>query len=223
LTYRLFYSPGACSLAVHIVLEEIGEPFSLELVSSRGEREGAMTATDEWRAINPKGRIPALSSVPGSAGGAPDLLTEVPAILHYLGVNHPEAGLLPAKPAAVARCLEWMNWLAGNVHAMSYGQIWRAQRFSSDEAAVPAIREQGRYNLAEQHAYIERLLGDGRSWAVPEGYSVVDPYLLVFFQWGQRIGLEMRTDFPAWSALTDRLLDRSAVRRVLDREGIAIF
>jgi glutathione S-transferase len=222
LTYRLFYSPGACSLAVHIVLEEIGAPFSLELVSSRGEREGAMTATDEWRAINPKGRVPALSPVAGSAGGAPDLLTEVPAILHYLAARHPEAGLLPVEPAAAA-CLEWMNWLSGNVHAMSYGQIWRAQRFSADDAALPSIREQGRTNLAEQYGYIERLLGDGRTWAVPEGYSVVDPYLLVFFHWGQRIGLAMRGEYPAWSGLADRFVARPAVRRALEAEGVTIL
>jgi glutathione S-transferase len=222
-TYRLFYSPGACSLAVHIVLEEVGAPYELELVSSRGEREGSMTASAEWRAVNPKGRIPALAPVPGSAGGAPDLLTEVPAILCYLAARHPGAGLLPIEPAAVARCLEWMNWLSGNVHTMAYGQIWRAQRFSIDESAFPAIREQGRLSLAEQHDYIERLLGDGRQWAVPEGNSIVDPYLLVFYHWGQRIGFDMRSECPAWSAHTDRLLERSAVRRVLEQEGVTIF
>jgi len=223
LTYNLFYSPGACSLAVHILLEEIGAPYTLELVSSRGEREGAMTATAEWRAVNPKGRIPALSPVPGSAGGAPELLTEAAAILYYLAATHPEAGLLPTAPAAVARCLEWTNWLASNVHTMSYGQIWRAHRFSADESAFAAIREHGRRGLAEQHAYIERLLGDGREWALPEGYSLVDPYLLVFFHWGQRIGLDMRAECPAWAALTDRLVERPAVRRALEAEGVEIL
>lgn len=221
MTYRLYHSPGACSMAAHIVLEEIGVPYALELVLSRGEREGAMTATDEWRAVNPKGRIPALAPVPGSAGGAPELLTEVPAILLYLGLEHPEAGLLPADAASLARAVEWMNWLSGNVHAMAYGQVWRAQRFSDDEAALAAIRARGRASLAGHHAYIERLLADGRAWALPSGYSVVDAYLLVFFHWGQRIGLAMR-DCPAWSAATDRMLERPAVRRVLEREGVAI-
>ena len=136
MTYRLFYSPGACSLAPHIVLEEIGLPFELELISSRGEREGAMTATAEWRAMNPKGRIPALSGVPGSMGGAASLLTEVTAILVYLAMEHPHSRLLPTASAPLARCLEWMNWLSGNVHAISYGQIWRAQRYSVDEARI---------------------------------------------------------------------------------------
>ena len=221
MAYRFYYSPGACSLAVHIVLEEIGIPFDLELVLSRGEREGAMTATPEWRAVNPKGRIPALAPVPGSSGGAPELLTEVPAILLYLGLQHPEAGLLPADAASLARAAEWMNWLSGTVHGMAYGQIWRAQRFSDDETALESIRARGRASLAEHHSYIEHLLADGRGWALPSGYSVVDPYLLVFFLWGQRIGLPMR-DYPAWSAATDRMLERPAVRRALEREGVVI-
>lgn len=217
--YRLYYSPGACSMAVHVVLEEIGAPFELELVSSRGDREGAMTATPGWRAINPKGRIPALAPVPGSAGGAPELLTEVPAILLYLALRHPEAGLLPGDTASVARAVEWMNWLSGNVHAMAFGQIWRTQRFSDDEAALEGIRSRGRAALADHYAYIETLLADGRGWALPTGYSVVDAYLLVFFQWGQRVGLAM-SDYPAWTGMVDRMLERQAVQRVLEREGI---
>ena len=218
MTYRLYYSPGACSMAAHIVLEEIGVPYELELVLSRGEREGAMTATPQWRAVNPKGRIPALAPVPGSAGGAPELLTELPA---NLGLQHPDAGLLSGDAASLARAVEWMNWLSGNVHAMAYGQIWRARRFSGDETALESIRERGRASLADHYGYVERLLADGRGWALPCGYSVVDPYLLVFFQWGQRIGLSMR-DYPAWSAATDRMLARAAVQRVLEREGVAI-
>lgn len=221
MAYRLYYSNGACSMAAHIVLEEIGVPFEVELVSSRGEREGAMTATEKWRATNPKGRIPALQPVPGRIGGAPELLTEVPAILYYLAASHAEAKLLPRDTAAVARCIEWMNWLSGNVHAMSYGQIWRAQRFSAEEN-LDAIRAQGRANLAEQHAYIEKLLGDGREWAIPVGYSVVDPYLLVFFHWGQRIGIDMRRSFPAWTRSMERTLARPAVQRVLARESVQI-
>jgi glutathione S-transferase len=220
--HRLYYSPGACSMAVHIVLEEIGKPYETELVSSRGQQEGAGTATEAWRRINPKGRIPALGGVPGSAGGADGVLTEATAILFYLARTNPECGLLPRDPAAEARCLEWMNWLASNVHAMSYGQIWRVRRFASDEAAFAAIEARGRENLREQYAYIESLLADRRDWAVPGGFSIVDPYLLVFYQWGQRIGIDMRGSYPAWSALTDRLLQRPAVRRALEQEGIAI-
>src|SRR3712207_2215216 len=103
-----------------------------------------MTATAAWHAINPKGRVPALLSVPGEIGGAPGLLTETPAIRTYLASCHPDAGLLPIEPAAVARCVEWLNWLSSNVHALSYGQIWRARRFTANEACVAGVEAQGR-------------------------------------------------------------------------------
>lgn len=209
-------------MAVHIVLEEIGEPYETEHVSSRGQHEGAGTATEAWRRINPKGRIPALSGVAGSIGGADGVLTEVAAILFYLARTHPASYLLPDDIAAQARCLEWMNWLSSNVHAMSYGQIWRVRRFASDPGAFADIEAKGRDNLLGQYAYIESVLRDGRDWAVPGSYSIVDPYLLVFYQWGQRIGIDMRAGYPAWSALTGRILERPAVRRALEKEGIVI-
>ena len=221
--YRLYYSPGACSLAAHIALEEIGEPYELELISSSGATEGKQTATPEWRAINPKGRVPALLGVPGKIGGADNLLTELTAILVYLARTGPMARLLPPDPAGEARCLEWMNWLASNVHAMSYGLIWRSQRFTAEEKDFPALKSKGRKNIGEQYAYIESLLADGRGWAVPGGYSVVDPYLLVFYYWGQRIGLDMTGLYPAWTRQTGYVLARPAVQRALASERIKIL
>jgi glutathione S-transferase len=76
-------------MAAHIVLEEIGEPYELEVVSSRGHMGGEGTTSLAWTARNPKGRVPALSSVPGRIGGSDDLLTELHAILFYLARTHP--------------------------------------------------------------------------------------------------------------------------------------
>jgi len=105
---------------------------------------------------------------------------------------------------------------------MSYGQIRRAQRFSSEDSALDGIRAHGRNNLLEQYAYVESVLGDGRDWVIPEAYTVVDPYVLVFFQWGQRIGITMRDSYPHWSAITDRILAQPAVQRTLQSEGVII-
>jgi glutathione S-transferase len=220
--HRLYYSPGACSMAVHIVLEEIGEPYELKLVSSRGPLGGVGTTSPDWIAKNPKGRIPALSSVPGRIGGSGELLTEAHAILFYLARTHPDAGLLPADAAGEARAIEWINWLSSNVHAISYGQIWRPNRFVAEERDHAAVQSRGRQNIREQYAYIEDLLGDGRHWALPDAYSIVDPYLLVFYEWGARIGLDMMTSYSAWHRLTQRTLQRPAVQRVLAEENISI-
>lgn len=215
--FCLFYSPGACSLAPHIVLEEIGLPFETRLISASGGRD---TDTDAWRQVNPKGRVPALTGVPGRIGGADDLLTEAPAILLYLARVHPWTGLLPDDPAAEARVLEWISYLATSVHAVAYGQLWRPQRLAADPALFPALQDQGRANILQQYAYIESLLADGRDWAVPGACSIADSYLLVFFYWGGSIGLPMAADYPAWSALTRKLLQRPAVARAVATEAL---
>jgi glutathione S-transferase len=220
--HRLYYSPGACSMAAHIVLEEIGEPYDLELVSSRGRLGGEGTTSSASMAQNPKGRVPALSGVAGQIGGSDNLLTELHAILFYLARTHPQAQLLPTDPAGEARAIEWMNWLASNVHAMSYGQIWRANRFVAAEDDFAAVQDKGLQNLRAQYAYIESLLGDGRTWALPGGYSVVDPYLLVFYQWGGRVGFDMKQNYPAWRRLSDQTSERPAVQRVLAHEQITL-
>ena len=175
------------------------------------------TRTPDFLMKNPEGHVPVLE--------LPDrrYLSESNAILVYLARTNPAAGLLPSNPAAEARCIEWMNWLASNVHAMSYGQIWRPRRFIDDERQFPALKAKGEQSVREQYAYIESLLADGREWAVPGGYTVVDPYLLVFYRWGQRIGLDMKNAYPAWTHLTERVVARSAVQRALAKEQIKIF
>jgi len=217
---RLYYSPGACSMAVHIVLEEIGQPYEIELVSTAGVREGIMTGAPAWKAMNPKGRVPALMGVAGHIGGANNLLTELPAILLYLAHTNPQAQLLPTDSAGEARCLEWMNWLSSNVHAISYGLIWRPNRFTEEEGNFPALQAKGKANVLEQYSYIESLLADGRNFAVPDSYSVVDPYLLVFYQWGRRINLDITTTYPAWTALMQSVVSRPSVQWVLARENV---
>jgi glutathione S-transferase len=215
--HKLYYSPNSCSLAPHIVLEEIGEPYEAEIIQST---DSLMTGTPEWHAINPKGRVPVLTGVPGSIGGAPNILTEVPAILNFLGGTYPEAKLLPADVSARARANEWMNWLSSNVHALSFAQIWRPQRFVDDPSCNDAIRAKGRSNLVEQFAYIERLLEDGRDWSVPGAYSIVDPYLLVFWRWTFRIELDV-APYPAFTELAQRVMTRPAAQAVMRRTGIA--
>jgi len=215
---KLFYSPGACSMAAHIVLEEIGKPYESEIVSiPKGQ-----TQAPEWKAVNPKGRVPALLGVPGTMGGKPDLLTEVNAIMFYLARTNPGAKLLPADPAGEARCIEWMNWLTGTVHATAVGQVWRTARFSDDAHAHPAIKAKGEQAVRDAFAYIESLMGDGRDWAVPGQYTIVDPYLLVFYGWGQRMKIDMRGQYPAWSKIIDKVRVRPAVHKVLTDEQVEI-
>lgn len=209
---KLYYSAGACSLAPHILLEESGLPYTVELTAIA---EGK-TRTAEYLAINPKGRVPALVTEEG------EVLTEVPAIAWYIADAAPAIRLLPQGRLAAARCFEWFNWLSGTVHTMAYGQFWRAHRFLDDEKLFPPLQEKGRSNILDHYAFIEGKL-KGRSWAVGNAYTSVDAYLLVFFRWGNRIGIDMRAGYPHWTAQAERVLARPAVQRVLQQEGITIW
>jgi glutathione S-transferase len=152
---------------------------------------------------------------------AENLLTEVHAILVYLARTNPSAELLPTEPVAEARCIEWMNWLASNVHAMSYAQIWRPQRFTTDENGFPAVRTRGKENVSDQYVHIESLLSDGRQWAVPKEYTVVDAYHRLHLEgrtWPQHNPVGLNALALTWRQL---LLERLAVFKQVAAQSIA--
>jgi glutathione S-transferase len=204
----LFYSPGACSLASHITLEETGAPFEAHRVMlAKGEHQ-----TPEYRAINPRARVPALRLDSG------EVLTENPAILTYLARSFPEAKLLPADPLAEARCLSLMAFLSSSVHP-TFAHIFRPERFADDASAHAAIKETGRRVYLDHLKEIDGLLA-GKEWAQGD-FTVCDPYLLVFYWWGMRIELPM-AEFANYTAHKQRMLARPAVRRAIEREGIPL-
>jgi glutathione S-transferase len=205
----LYYSPGACSLAPHIVLEETGAPFEAKRVMiAEGEHR-----RPEFLAINPHGRVPALRD-------GDFTLTEGPAILSWLGHRFPEAGLLDlARVDMLGRTQELLNFFSSSVHT-AFAQVWRAERFADGEAARAEVAAVGRRAVESYFAELEEVARDGR-WAVGGAYSIADPYLLVFYRWGTRIGLDM-TGWPGWTAHKDAMLARPAVRRALATEGIEI-
>lgn len=212
--YRLFYSPGACSMAPHILLEELGVPYEpVRRVIADGDNR-----KPDYLAINPRGRVPALA-ITDAQGER--ILTEASAIMVYLARRHPDAGLLPEDPEAFARALEWMSWLASTMHQAGVRTVLRPERFTVDPTGAPAIAEQGRAAIRAGYADIESRL-TGKSFALGDRYSAVDIYLLVFYRWGNRCGLAMRSDYPNYARLADSLRQRAAVQRVIAREGIEI-
>ena len=202
----LYYSPGACSLATHIALEEAGADFTPARVTLA---EGEHLKPDYLR-INPHSRVPALAT-----DGR--VITENIAILNFVAQHFASEGSVPLhEPLAAARCNELLGWFASTVH-IGFAQVWRAERFTNDATIHPVIEQGGRNNLAACFAEIEAWAGD--DWAVPGHFTAADSYLLTFFRWGLRIGLDMAA-YTRWAALVERGLRRPAVQRVLQREGL---
>ncbi|MBL8522701.1 MAG: glutathione S-transferase N-terminal domain-containing protein [Betaproteobacteria bacterium] len=206
---KLYYSPGACSLASHIVLEELGIAYEPVLVSLKdGEHKKA-----DFLKINPKARVPALN-VDGK------VLTENVAILTYLGGGYAERGLWPKETWKQAEALSLMAWLASSVH-IAFAGIFRPERFCTDVPAHAAIGATSRATIEKYFADIDKLL-TGRTFAMGGQYTVCDPYLLVFYRWGNRIGLPMKERFPVWAKHAQRVASRPTVKRILEAEGIQI-
>ena len=209
----LFYSPGACSLAPHVALEETGEPFEPRRVSFADSEQ----RKPDYLAINPKGRVPALVD-----NGF--VVTENPAILRYIARRFPTAALWPDDPRDEARCTEWMAWCSSTIH-VAYAHVRRAERYATSDAAQADVVETGRKAVRKTWEQVERKLAASASpWAAGEGYSVADPYLFVFWQWGRgpNLAYDMERDFPAWTAHAKRMGERPAFRRALAREDIEL-
>ena len=207
---ELFYSPGACSLASHIVLEELGLEFERRPVLIA---EGGQLSADYLK-VNPRGRVPALV-VDGR------VVTEVPAILTYLATLKPDANLLPPYGSVeLARALELVAWLSSTLH-IAYAQLWRPERFLPESADSTALVGHAgtliQGHKAEEEAWI------AGPWVLGSDYSVADAYLLPFYRWGNRIGLAMAVECPRWAAWTQRMLERPAVASTIRAEGIAQF
>ncbi len=213
MSLKLYYSPGACSLAPHIALEETGAEFEPVLVKLA---DGAQR-TPEYLAVNPKGRVPALAD-----DGF--VVTENPAVLRYIARSSPTAALWPGDPAEEARCLEWLGWCASTIH-VAYAHVRRPERYASSEAAKADVVDKGRQTCRDVWAQVdERFAASSFDWAAGQRYSVADPYIFTFWTWGRgpNLGFDMARDFPAWTAHARRMGERPAVQRALEREGIAL-
>jgi glutathione S-transferase len=200
----LYFSPGACSLASHIGLEETGAPYELKpILLAKGQQR-----TEEYLKINPRGKVPSLS-VDGK------ILVENTAILTYLARSFPGKKLMPADPAEEARCIGTMCWFSSIVHP-SYQRANRPERFAEGEAAQTAVKETGRKSFWANCQEIDSMF-QGKDWIMGSEYTLVDPYALVFYGWGVRGGFPMK-ELSAYTTWQERMMKRPTVRKSVESE-----
>jgi glutathione S-transferase len=200
----LYFSPGACSLASHIGLEETGAPYEAKpILLAKGQQR-----TEEYQKINPRGKVPALS-VDGK------ILVENTAILTYLARRFPEKKLMPTDPAEEARGIGTMCWFSSIVHP-SYQRVNRPERFAEGEAAHAGVKENGRKSFWANCQEIDSMFR-GNEWVMGNDYTLVDPYALVFYGWGVRGGFPMK-ELSAYTAWQERMMKRPTVKKTVDAE-----
>ena len=201
----LFYAPGACSMASHIVLEESGEKYEPRRMDlAKGEQR-----TPEYMKIHPLGRVPALKLDDGSP------LTENTAILPYLGKRF---GLWPTDPLKEAKALSIVGFFASSVHP-AFAHVARPERYTEDKSAFPGLQAAGKKSFHEYLKQIDAMYA-GREW-LSDKYSVLDPYALVFYAWGKKRELPV-AELKNYTAARDRMAKRLAVQRVVVDEGVKL-
>ncbi len=204
---KLYYSPGACSLGIHVILEETGQPYQTELVNLR---EGAQYKP-EFVTVNPKSKVPTLERDDGS------VLTEYPAIAVWLARGAPEAGLLPSGRDAEAAALEATDYAVSTMHMQGFSRIFRPSNFAPSAADEEQVKERGREIFARGFALMDRALA-GREWLAGT-YSIADTALFYNEFWAAgRLGMTLPGNCAAHYA---RMLARPAVQRVMQHEGLA--
>jgi glutathione S-transferase len=201
---KLYYSPGACSLAPHIALREAERTFDLERVDLRAHRTASGA---DYFTINPKGYVPALQLDEGDS----KVLTENAAILQYVADLAPERRLAPANGTFARYHLqEWLSFISGEIHKQF------SPLFAPDTPAL--TEERARTKLGERFGYVSRMLAD-RAFLMGDTFTVADCYLFVMLRWTERFEI----DRHAWRNLDDyfhRVTQRPTVHAALGAEGL---
>lgn len=199
---KLYFKPGACSMAPHIALREAGLAFDLEKVDLAKHQTAA---GDDYLRVNAKGYVPALRLDDGS------LLTECTVILQYIADRQPGGTLAaPAGSMERYRLLEWLNFLATEVH----------KTFSPffNQKAPQEIRDYNLRLLTRRLGYLDAQL-DGRDFLLGDRFTVADIYLFTLLNWCNL----HQIDLAQWPALKDfmtRVAARPSVRETMKAEGL---
>jgi glutathione S-transferase len=203
---KLMYSPGACSVGIHVLLEEIGKPYEAQLVNLR---EGAQFKP-EFTAVNPKSKVPALVRDDGS------VLTEYPAIAYWLARTNPEKKLLPDDVESQTRAFEALDYAVSTIHMQGFSRLFRASNYTPNPADEDKVKERGKELVEKGFAVMDKALA-GKDYLVG-GFSVADSALFYTEFWG---GKRMGMTLPAnCEAHLNRMLARPAVQRVMQQEGL---
>lgn len=198
---KLYYSPGACSQAPHILMHELGMAHDSMRVDLRAK---TLEDGSDYLAINPKGAVPALELDNG------EVLTENAVILQYLGDRAADDSTFPGLGSIRRyRVLEWVNFITTELHK-SFSPLFSPQ--ASDE--TKAFFRQA---LAKKFDFVDGRLGEG-PFLLGDTLTIADPYLFVMCRWGDRmLGLD---NWPNLAAFYARMMERPSVRNVLRFEGL---
>jgi glutathione S-transferase len=199
---KLYYSPGACSLAAHIVAREAS--LAVDLVTVDVATHKTETGEDYFK-INPRGYVPALE-IDG------EVHTEVVALIQYLAEQAPQSKLLPASGTVERfRLNQWLAFVSSELHKTFSPWLFHA------ETAV-ATKEAARAKLSRRFAELDALFAT-RPYLTGDRFTVADAYAFTIINWSNFLKVDLKP-YPNLSAFMTRVAARPKVREALKVEGL---
>jgi len=200
---KLYYFPGACSLAAHIVLQEAGADFVLEKVDL-GKKKTA--SGEDYLSVNPKGYVPALRL------NNDDILTEVGTIIQYVADQNTDSRLAP-KLGTIERyhLMEWLNFIATEIHKQ-FSPLFNP-KVSQEWKDSQLVQLGRRFDYLSTHL-------EGKDFLMGATYTVADAYLFTVLNWCNYLKVDL-VKWPALAQYLARVGARPAVQATLKAEGLA--
>lgn len=202
---QLFYKPGACSMAAHIILNETGASYATEKVDT----DNGVTETGQaYAKINPRGYVPALQLENG------DIITENVAVLQYLGDHFADHGLVPEGGTVDrARLFEMLSFLSSELHK-GFSPFFSGKELSDAEKASVMER------LTARITQFDAMMPSDAPFLLGDRFSVADAYAFVILNWSNFTGVSL-SPWPRIEAFMARVAARPAVQTTLEQEGLA--
>lgn len=204
---KLYYSPGACSLAPHIALAELGLPYDAVKVDLKNKTSDE----GDFNAVNPRGYVPALKLDNG------EVLTEAQVILRYLADQKPEAGMIPkAGTMERVRLEEVLNIISTELHK-GMSPLFGADRMVANAEGREQMKAAFKERVNSRYAFMnENLKSD---YLMGSNFTVADCYFYTVTRWTQFLGIDM-AQFPNVQKYMGRVTARPKVQAALQKEGL---
>lgn len=199
---KLYYFPGSCALAPHIVLEWLDADYEAVRIE-KGD--------PDYLKINPLGVVPAIHH-------KGRLYTQADAILHWLSASNPDAQLAgDGSPESEYEINNWMAFLTGDLHP-AFFPFFNSQRYTTDPEGLDSVKAAGEALVAKYYDHLEAHL-DGREFMAGDRRSIVDAYAIPMLRWGRLLRKPLK-EYPNLNAYLERWEQDDGVRRAMKEQGL---
>lgn len=204
---KFYYSPGACSLGIHFLLEEIGVDYEgIAIHIKNGDQ-----LKEAYVRVNPKSKVPAVLRDDGS------LLTEFGVIAHWLTQTHARDRFEPESFEQELRIMETLDYIVATMHMQGFSRILRPQKFARSETDLDWVQDNGRDIVMKAAGFLSDQLGD-TEFIMGDRLTIADAALFYTMFWGvARLNLDLPETLTAY---WQRMSARPAAQRAMQLEGL---